>query len=62
MKVDESLKLDPSDPCLDHGRLRDPSGNVVDPADQSWWDQPSANNAAKLHGPQWPAGHNPGEE
>jgi hypothetical protein len=59
MKVDESPKLEPFGPCLDDGRLRDQSGNVVDPADESWWDRPWANDAAKLLGPEWVAGTTP---
>jgi hypothetical protein len=35
---------------------------VVDPADESWWDKPWANDAVKLLGPEWMAGHNPSDE
>jgi hypothetical protein len=43
-------------------RLRDPSGNAVDPASESWWGESWADEAAQLLGPEWMAGHNPAEE
>jgi len=51
----------PAGPYLDDdGALRDPSGHVVDLASEDWWDAPWAGDAAKLLGPEWLAGHNPG--
>jgi hypothetical protein len=59
----EARPAEPEGPYLDDaGALRDPAGNVVDPASEDWWDRPWANDAAKLLGPEWMAGHNPGEE
>lgn len=43
----------------DDGNLRDPSGNLVDPASEDWWSEPWADDAAQLLGPEWLAGHNP---
>jgi hypothetical protein len=63
MKVEEPAKPEPSGPYLDDdGQLRDPSGNVVDATSEDWWDRPWANDAAKLLGPEWRAGHNPGDK
>jgi hypothetical protein len=62
MKVYEPPKPEPSGPHLDDNSRLDPSGNVVDPADEPWWDKPWANDAVKLLGPEWMAGHNPSDE
>lgn len=45
----------------DDGNVRDPSGNVIDPASEDWWDRPWAGDVAKLLGPEWMVGHNPGD-
>jgi hypothetical protein len=46
----------------DAGQLRDPAGNVVDPASESWWDRPWVGEAAKLLGPEWMAGQDPDDD
>jgi hypothetical protein len=39
-----------------------PSGNVVDPASEHWWNKPWANDAAQLLGPEWMDGHDTGDK
>jgi hypothetical protein len=46
----------------DAGRLRDPAGNLVDAASESWWGESWADDAAKLLGPEWLAGRDPAGE
>lgn len=63
-QVTEALQpAEPPAPYLDDsGALRDPSGHIVDAASEDWWDASWAGEAAKLLGPEWMAGHNPGED
>jgi hypothetical protein len=57
--VDKAL---PREPFIDdNGTARDPSGNPIDPDDESWWAEDWSATAAELLGPRWVAGHNPGD-